>query len=1380
MIKYYLFNRPKLFLTVSVYFFLGMSTTVVGQFYKTATQNQLIQGYLDQVQPSYHRAQAVQYRLGDDMMDKETNIRRVYARQEYQGIEIREAMLSLHYAPNGKSTQTDEFVEVKVNTVQATLSADQAIRAAMLEMGGFPAIATLYVKKQQSDGEQMTIFDKGDIAGDDMVARLIFVENEFKKGNYLLAWETQLFTKDRQHYWLSYIDASSGKLLDYQDLVLHCSFGGEVTDASPEEQKRIDQEHQKLHLESAKRIEEYLAQQQDMINTIPLAESNFLTSSMAAPPHTYRVLNFPAEAPNDSSLDAMGNPINDQTLVTTAGDAIASPYGWNSLDGTNQLPETNGNNVYAFYDPSPGPLGGAPQPLTSAKPTTFSPLGSQTYDYAWDLTKEPEYTTLSATNQFPNRNAAIVNLFYWNNLVHDVFYGFGFTESGRNFQMQNSFPTQDIVDRGGVGNDHVLAQAQDAGGVNNANFLTLQDGVNGQMQMYLWTSAVVDHIVKIQTGSLAGMDYEAIQGAMYVDGIQNLPTNNLDLRSNPLENKELVLINTINNDEMMPCNDKGTTGCGTQQDGVGVGEISCNDIAGKIVLIDRGDCSFVEKVHGAQLSNAVGVIVMNNNTSNPNEIIAMGGSDATVNTITIPAVMVSYNTGVALKNAIKSGTITATLSLEAAVEPKKDGDFDNGIIAHEYGHGISSRTSPQTLTGGSLSGDEQGGEGWSDFWALYMTTSSQDLIMGDPNHPNGRLPDRGIGSYIRYTDDSGPGIRPRKYSVDMNINEFTYAKPDDNTDVAGSVAPHGVGFVWCTMLYELEQNFIDEYGFNNDIYNNGLNAQSKGNNIVNRLIIEGIRHQGAGPTFVSQRDGILEADQLLYNGDHQCLIWDAFARRGLGVFAKAGSNGLGDETESFDIPGECGSDAAFINIELAVPTLTNNNNIVNYVLTVSNLTNITANNVAVELDIPEGFSYVTSTNEGAEVGNKVSWTIPIIAGLETKTIIATLHIATPTQTNILFRDEMESPSNWTPSISPLVDDAWRLTQLEPYSGNNVWFVPDPDNLSEQTLTMDASPVARNDEKLVFVHKYATEKGYDVGVVKASINGGLYTKLNTFEQNGYNDEVELGDNPLITGGAFGGGSEGYIFSIADLPVEAGQSVSIQFEFAADALTPSTGWWVDDVMLCTSPTIINTDARAMVEGGTEQVTSATTIVTADILAIELLELNANPLDEDIRLDWTTTMESEHQGFGIERRTEDETDFAQIAWVKGNGTTQNISKYDYLDKNVKANITYYYRLRQEDIHGKVTYSSIRSARIDRAETGVALVPNPSNGLVHVEWEEVLDKHYEVQVIGVNGQILMRKLMAAGSQSLRLDLSDFPSHIYVVKMISDDRVITRKLILN
>jgi subtilisin family serine protease len=90
-------------------------------------------------------------------------------------------------------------------------------------------------------------------------------------------------------------------------------------------------------------------------------------------------------------------------------------------------------------------------------------------------------------------------------------------------------------------------------------------------------------------------------------------------------------------------------------------------IAGKIALIDRGTCTFVEKVKAAQTAGAVGVVVVNNQDGDP---VTMGGDDAT---ITIPSVMISKADGDTIKAQLGNG-VNVTLSSDITTVRPELGD----------------------------------------------------------------------------------------------------------------------------------------------------------------------------------------------------------------------------------------------------------------------------------------------------------------------------------------------------------------------------------------------------------------------------------------------------------------------------------------------------------------------------------------------------------------------------------------------------------------------------------------------------------------------------------------------------------------------------------
>ncbi|KAJ1933837.1 hypothetical protein FBU59_005898, partial [Linderina macrospora] len=136
-----------------------------------------------------------------------------------------------------------------------------------------------------------------------------------------------------------------------------------------------------------------------------------------------------------------------RSIVRNPADTTASPKGW--VNGTT----TTGNNVWAQNNPTGGSAW-----MSNHRPTATNGL----FDFPLDLTKAPSSYA----------DAAITQLFYTVNTMHDLSYLYGFNEAAGNFQDIN-------YSGSGVGGDYVVAFAQDGSGTDNANFATPPDGQHG-------------------------------------------------------------------------------------------------------------------------------------------------------------------------------------------------------------------------------------------------------------------------------------------------------------------------------------------------------------------------------------------------------------------------------------------------------------------------------------------------------------------------------------------------------------------------------------------------------------------------------------------------------------------------------------------------------------------------------------------------------------------------------------------------------------------------------------------------------------------------------------------------------------------------------------
>ncbi|MEM8886367.1 MAG: T9SS-dependent M36 family metallopeptidase [Bacteroidota bacterium] len=734
------------------------------------------------------------WQLQNHLYSERSGLHHIYWKQTYQGTEVEAAILNINIYEHGNVLSMGSSFTANLKDVVSgndQIGASQAVSNAAAEFQ-IPLGDPQLISASTATGFE-SLFDKAEIALEPISARQMYVNSN---GSTRLVWDVQIYLKDASKWWSIKVDAETGDILASRDQVLHCSFDAHV-------HSNINHS---LHFGAQSILQHAAPMKVDKINA----------------PDSYRVYPLGIESPNHGG----------RTLEVNPADATASPFGWHDNDGVDgaEFTTTQGNNVYAQDDRDANNSGG------------FRPDGGASLDFDFNLDFNQDIT---ANSPVPNESAVITNLFYWNNIIHDIFYQYGFDEASGNFQENN-------YGKGGAGTfdgDQVFADAQDGSGLNNANFATPTDGGSGRMQMFLWGDSDAGEVVVNSPGGIAGT-YTSVPD-INAPGLYNITSDVVladDGSGNPTEL------------------------CGSAVNG--------GDMNGKIVLIDESaSCSYYTQVINAQDEGAAGVIIIKDGA----------GAPTTPSTgilglffVNIPAVMVSESDGDQMKTEIINGnTVNATMK---PASDFIDGDFDSGIITHEYGHGISIRLTGGAGNSGCLQNDEQAGEGWSDWFGLVLTHL--------PTHT--RTSPRGIGTYALEEPVTGDGIRTYPYSTDMSINPHTYGDISD----PGLSVPHGVGSVFAVMLYDLYWDLIDQYGYDTDLY-----GGSGGNNIAIQLVIDGLKLQPCSPGFVDMRDAILAADQANYGGANEALIWQAFARRGLGFSASQGSSASrSDGTEAFDLP----------------------------------------------------------------------------------------------------------------------------------------------------------------------------------------------------------------------------------------------------------------------------------------------------------------------------------------------------------------------------------------------------------------------------------------------------------------------------------------------
>jgi extracellular elastinolytic metalloproteinase len=717
----------------------------------------------------------------DENTDKATGITHVYLSQFYKGINVYNAVAGIHIdTHNNVVASGSTFVPNLANKVKGltpALTATGSTARAFQELN-IPVSKSLVMVSSTTDRPYRPNeyrFSKEGVALQDISSELMLFPSK-TSGLVDLVWKVNIYRKDASAWWDVFVDAKSGAVISKNNQVISCNFA-------------------------------------------PLSETDEPTSpysGVSSPDRVtaandFNVVIRPAEAPSFAARSVINSPWN-------LDGGFASPFGWLN-DGTTSFTYTRGNNVWAYLDT-----------LNTNTPSAAKSANAGAgldFNFPVDFSQEPGTYT----------NAALTQLFYANNTMHDIWFHYGFDEASRNFQKTN-------VDAG-LGNDAVNAEAQDSRNLSpcvrdNANMASGPDGGSPRMQMYLWSAEAGVHVNS--PAGIAG-DYPASSSTSFGPCIAN----------SHITGKVVMAIQA--------------DGCDTLTNPAA--------IAGNIALIDRGTCTFVLKVKDAQIAGAIGVIIVNNV---PGVLNGLGGTDATIN---IPAIMISDVDGATLKTAIGSSTVNATLT---TLTPELDGDFDNGVMFHEYGHGITHRLTGNGST--CMNNAERGDEGWSDWYALVCTQKPGDNA----------LTPRSLGTYVIAEPTTGGGIRQFPYSYSMAVDPHTYSEVQTS---GGEV--HTIGEIWCSALWDMYWLMVNKYGYDPNIY-----TGTGGNNKAMKLVLDGLKLQVCSPGFLDSRNALLKADTLDNGAANSCLIWSAFARRGMGFSALQGSSdNTNDQSAAFDLPPTC-------------------------------------------------------------------------------------------------------------------------------------------------------------------------------------------------------------------------------------------------------------------------------------------------------------------------------------------------------------------------------------------------------------------------------------------------------------------------------------------
>ena len=601
-------------------------------------------------------------------------------------------------------------------------------------------------------------------------------------------------------------------------------------------------------------------------------------------------------------------------------------------------------------------------------------------------------------------------------------------------------------------------------------------------------------------------------------------------------------------------------------------------VAGKIALVERGNCSGESKAANAQAAGAIGVIIAHNVAGSPAP--GLPNDPAVTTAITIPVVSVGFSDGATLRSDLGNGPVTVTMHRRVGAEA--DGGLDAGLVAHEFGHYVHHRLSQcGTRMCGAMS------EGWADFIALLTIARDGDDLAGA----------YGTAAYA-WNGDPYFGIRRVPYSTNMQKNALTFRHVTEGEPLptnhplafGGSNSEvHNAGEVWSSALWEAYVGLQQARG--------GASFDDTRRK-MQRYVVNGLLMTPTDATFTETRDAILAAAQAASPADHDVLA-AGFARRGFGSCALSPDRDSADffgAVESFDVKGhafagettlvvdvtDCDSDDALDVGETATITVPIVNSgaqdlsgvTVSVATTTAGLTVITAPVVVGALasyaSATASFQVRLDAVTGPAAG-VLDVTIASPGGCtETQVVNVPIRLAADDTLLASANDAFDAATSpWT-ATGDGGNIAWRhasLTALDRY-----WRGADMGTVSDTQLVSPALIAGTGAVTVSFDHTYQFEFSdafYDGGVIEISTDGGAtWADVATMVDVPYNATLgtESG-NPLGGAEAFGDTNPSFPASdrvTLDFGTQlSGRTFQLRFRIGTDQAIGGPGWAIDHV-------------------------------------------------------------------------------------------------------------------------------------------------------------------------------------------------------------------------
>jgi hypothetical protein len=290
---------------------------------------------------------------------------------------------------------------------------------------------------------------------------------------------------------------------------------------------------------------------------------------------------------------------------------------------------------------------------------------------------------------------------------------------------------------------------------------------------------------------------------------------------------------------------------------------------------------------------------------------------------------------------------------------------------------------------------------------------------------------------------------------------------------------------------------------------------------------------------------------------------------------------------------------------------------------------------------------------------------------------------------------------------------WNITGLGsftfPFGYSSADYIP---------FTIITTSGTANDVRIATYHTDALNIPYPTGVTHVNDQSGADNSANTVDRFW---KIQITGTPTVD------------FLFTATAAEVGSIASP----VAQRWTAANNGWEDPQGTQSNPTAFSTLASGITALNTWWTLSA----SSSPLPVEMLSFKSACDKNNTKLQWATASEKNNAGFEIQKSM-DGNSFEPVGYVKGNGTTSQISEYSFTDYHSSA-ASAFYRLKQCDYNGTCQLSNTIIAVPCNDEMPIQIISTAiEDGSLLVNINSHSESEITVKVFDTQARLICHKL--------------------------------------